>query len=104
MKAVSLRPDWTLPTNSKLVWSEDDATVLDRGHETVSSAFLRIFGQAMPEPEMIWDAGDATFRLLMLKKVVVGAYPKLQLGLIVVIDSYPGNSSVRVLCREDKVI
>jgi len=77
------QPDWTLDKNSTLVWSEDDATVSCEDHEDEGTAFFRISKVKMSPPLETWDAGDALYKLLPAG--------------IVVISSYPGNSSIRAL-------
>lgn len=74
------RPDWTFVERAYRVWSEDDATVHTRDHETIDVAFRRIYKVSMPTPLETYDDGEIIYRLMP--------------AFLVVCDSYPGNSSL----------
>jgi hypothetical protein len=78
------RPDWTLPASACTVWLEDDADVSCRGHEGLADAWRRFTGSAViPAPVEEWDAGDAFYKRLPDGHVLI--------------ESYPGNSEIRLL-------
>jgi len=79
-------PEWADPRRSVRVWSEDDATAGCEGHETIGAAHRRVLGEDAPVALEAWDGGDAVFRLLP--------------GGVVHVDSYPGNSEIRLLLAE----
>lgn len=67
-------PSWTRWPSS---WSEDDATVLDPDHETASTAWSRLYGEALNigEAVAIFDGGDAVFTLMPRGRVLVSSWP-----------------------------
>jgi hypothetical protein len=77
------RPVWTLRRFAKTIWSEDDATTSQFDHESLDKAYYRIYKQPISNCLGSWGGGDLIFKLLPQG--------------IVVVESYPGNSEIRVL-------
>jgi hypothetical protein len=80
------RPSWTLPENSSTKWLEDDATISHPDHEDVRAAYARLFKELPIEPLVTWNADDTVYKLFPRGRVVI--------------ESCPGNSSIRLLNEE----
>ena len=79
------RPEWTLDSNSTRVWIEDDADVLALDHESIISAWSRVFGEDYPDISLAeWDAGDGEIYRL---------FPEGRVAFC----CYPGSSEIRIL-------
>ena len=77
------------------LWVEDDATIHDPDHDTLSKASNRFWilrGQARPQtPDRIIDEGDCCIMVYILPRLYIFEC-----------RSYPGNSGLTVAHRRNK--
>jgi hypothetical protein len=63
--------------HGKAIWEEDDATPGTEGHETLSMAWQRLFGEQFDRAKALQteDGGDADWLLMPNGKIVCSSFP-----------------------------